>query len=211
MIEQTTASQSPAASMALVVQLSQDQLERLKSVAEASSSTPAEYLSVMANSLVSQFLSGAMVIPPEYATRISAALHSAGRPDSPQAVTEAVERQVGRHGESLVVEVRIDPAWAPHLLEVASRQGISLEQHLRNIIDWALFQGWFGAVLSEPVKMLFTPDQYKRLREVLGKDAPTGADLMEWVDSVVEAQSADAALAALFGQPSKHQSEKQDR
>jgi len=131
--------------------------------------------------VVQELSRGGMLLPAEVVKRIQRA---AGDP-SPMEIAEKVERGCGKRGDALLVEFSPDPSWTAYLQEVASRNGISIQQHLRAIFDWAFSQGWFGMVAPEPHKILLTEAQYRRIGQMLGKEEFTGQDLMDFLDGEI--------------------------
>jgi hypothetical protein len=125
--------------------------------------------------LVKQYAQGAALLPAEWAARIEAALGTL----DPRAVAEAVEKAMHRQGEAVVVEWVVDPTQIAFYQMLAENAGLSLERQLKSMLDYAYSQGWFGMGAPDADKILLTPEQYRALQRLFGKDIVTGEDVME--------------------------------
>ena len=131
-------------------------------------------LSTVATGLLRDLAKGGVMIGPEWAERIESAINTTESP----AIVEAVEKSAGRCGDALRVEWIPDPTqvnWYQHL---ADNAGVSLSHQLKNILDHAYEQGWFGMNAPSPFKILLDSQQYRELQQMFSKDNVTGQDVM---------------------------------
>lgn len=143
--------------------------------------TAADKLSITAGQLLRDLARGGQMIPPEWASRIDAAIHTT----DPGAVTEAVEKSAGRAGEATRVEWLVDPTQIAFYQMLADNAGVSLNHQLKTLLDFAYAQGWFGMSAPDPFKLLVSPEQWRYLQQVFEKDIVTGDDVVEKLRKVI--------------------------
>ena len=114
------------------------------------------------------------MIPPDLASRIQVAIDTL----DPAAITEHVEKAVNRQGEAVVVNWVVDPTQIQFYQSLADNAGISLEQQLKSLLDYAFSQGWFNSAAPDPFKILLDAEQWRFLQKLFGKDLPTGEDVI---------------------------------
>ncbi len=128
--------------------------------------------------------------------RIDSAIHST----EPPAIVDAVERSAGRKGEATRVEWIVDPTQIAYYQSLADNAGVSLEQQLKSILDYALMQGWLGAGAPDLFKILLSPQQYRALQTLFAKDVVTGTDIMQRIGAEQAAVEDDMILSSLTGE-----------
>lgn len=137
--------------------------------------TAADKLSRVATSLLRDLAKGGVMLAPEWAGRVQAAI---GTVDS-ETIATHVEKAVGRSGDSTRVEWIVDPTQIGFYMEQAENAGISLNQQLKAHLDYAYQNGWLGSSAPDPFKILLTKDQYKALQNLFAKDVVTGQDVID--------------------------------
>lgn len=136
---------------------------------------PGEKLNQVGTELMRGLAKGGVMIPPEWAVRISAAI---GATD-PASIVEAVEKSAGRCGEATRVEWIVDPTHIAFYQMQADNAGVSLNHQVKAHLDYAYEQGWLGGSAPDPFKLLLTAEQYRHLQQIFHKDNVTGADVIE--------------------------------
>jgi hypothetical protein len=158
-------------------------------------------LSATATTLLRDYARGGAVIPAEWAARIQAAIDTV----EASAIVDHVEKSVGRHGESVVVEWVVDPTQIQFYREQAENAGMTLQQQLKAHMDYGYAQGWLGSTAPDPFKLLLTAEQYRWLRQLCEKDVVTGSDVIARLHqagatpSFVTEDDEDLVLNALEG------------
>ena len=114
----------------------------------------------------------------------------------PEKIVEAVEKSAGRSWDSVRVEWVPDATHLAFYKQLADANGITLEHELKTLLDFAYSQGWFGMAAPDPFKILLTPEQFRTLQEMFGKDIPTGADVMEKIQQAFALAPLPAAAPA---------------
>lgn len=132
-------------------------------------------LEATAEVLMNDLAKGGVMIPPEWADRVEAAL---GTTDVP-AIVEAIEKGVGKRGDATVVEWVVDPTQIQYYEGLAANHDLSLQRQLKATMDWGFTHGWVGAGVPEVNMLLVSPDQYRYLQQMFEKDIVTGTDLVE--------------------------------
>jgi hypothetical protein len=158
----------------------------------------AEKLGAVASGLLCDLALGGAMLPPAYAERIQQALGST----DPATITAAIEKAASKDGEATLVYWRVDPtqiAFYKQLADNVPPSGISLEQQLKSLLDYAFAQGWFGMGAPDVYKILLTAEQWKFLQQLFAKDIPTGEDVIDKLLESGPAQSeeTDPFLEAL--------------
>ena len=143
--------------------------------AQPAGQTASDKMSIVAGGLLRDLARGGAMIPPEYATRIEAAIEAT----DPAAITAAVEKSASKQGEATTVQWVVDPTHIQFYQSLADNNGVTLERELKTLLDFAYEQGWFGMSAPEVHKILLDAEQYKELQQMFGKDIPTGEDVME--------------------------------
>lgn len=134
-----------------------------------------EKLGEVASALLTMIGNGGFILPPEWAERLRSAIGTL----TPQDVVERVERTAKRSGGNIIVEWVVDPSQIEFYRMQAESNGLTLEQQLKTLLDYAYSQGWFGSTAPDPFKLLLTESQYQILQRIFNKDIVTGADVME--------------------------------
>lgn len=137
--------------------------------------TPTDKINTVAAGLLRDLARGGVMIPNDYAERIQAAINTA----EPAEIASAVEKSVGKSGESTRVEWIVDPTQISFYQSQADNAGITLNHQLKSHMDWFFLQGGLGSSAPDPFKILLTAEQWKELQRRFGKDIPTGEDVME--------------------------------
>ena len=158
----------------LVVSLSDVEANAI-TTAQPAGQTASDKLSIVAGGLLRDLAKGGAMVPPEHATRIEAAI---GTTD-PAAITAAVEQSVGRSGESTVVRWIVDPTQVQFYQSLADNNGVTLEQELKSLMDYAYGNGWFGMGAPDVFKILLDAGQYRELQKMFERDIVTGEDIMD--------------------------------
>jgi hypothetical protein len=134
-----------------------------------------EKLGRLASEHLKSLAAGGASIPPEWAIRVKAAIGTLEH----EAIVAAVEKSVGRQGDSIVVPWVVDPTQIAFYDSLAESAGITREQQLKSLMDFAYSQGWFGMGAPDPFKLLLTQAQYRWLQQLFEKDNVTGEDVVE--------------------------------
>ena len=143
--------------------------------AQPAGQTASDKMSIVAGGLLRDLAKGGVMIPPEYATRIEAAIEAT----DPAAITAAVEKSASKQGEATTVQWVVDPTHIQFYQSLADNNGVTLERELKTLLDFAYEQGWFGMSAPEVNKILLGAGQYKELQQMFSKDIVTGEDVME--------------------------------
>ena len=143
--------------------------------AQPAGQTASDKMSIVAGGLLRDLARGGAMIPPEYATRIEAAIEAT----DPAAITAAVEKSASKQGEATTVQWVVDPTHIQFYQSLADNNGVTLESELKTLLDFAYEQGWFGMSAPEVNKILLDAGQYKELQQMFSKDIVTGEDVME--------------------------------
>jgi hypothetical protein len=151
-----------------------------------------EKMSQVSASLLRDLLKGGTMVPGEWGSRIESAIGSL----DPEKIVEAVEKSAGRSWDSVRVEWVPDATHLAFYKQLADANGITLEHELKTLLDFAYSQGWFGMAAPDPFKILLTPEQFRTLQEMFGKDIPTGADVMEKIQQAFALAPLPAAAPA---------------
>ena len=157
----------------LVVSLSDVEANAI-TTAQPAGQSATDKLSIVAGSLLRDLARGGAMVPPEYATRIEAAIETM----DPAAIASAVEKSVSRQGEATTVQWVVDPTHIQFYQQLADNNGVTLERELKSLLDFAYEQGWFGMSAPEVNKILLDAGQYRELQKMFGKDIPTGEDVI---------------------------------
>jgi len=183
----------------LTVGMTQDQVDLIADNVAGDAPTQ-DKLGAVASGLLCDLADGGIMIPPAYAERIR---DVSGQLDAVD-ITERVERSAGRFGESTVVEWIPDPSQVGYYQALADNQGLTLKQQLKAILDYAIEQGWLGSGAPDPWKILLTKEQYEWLAEVLGKEDPTGEDVVQFIEehsgraAFVQSAAAEELVGDIF-------------
>ena len=161
-------------SYGLTVSLSDSDANAI-TAAQPAGQTASDKMSIVAGGLLRDLAKGGVMIPPEYATRIEAAIAVT----DPAAITDAVEKSAKMSGDATRVEWIVDPTHIQFYQSLADNNGVTLERELKTLLDFAYEQGWFGMSAPDVNKILLDAGQYKELQQMFGKDIPTGEDVME--------------------------------
>ena len=161
-------------SYGLVVSLSDSEANAI-TMAQPAGQSAADKLSLTAGSLLRDLAKGGVMIGPEWATRIEAAIETT----DPSAIVDHVERSVRRKGDATRIEWVVDPTQVQYYQMLADNAGVSLEHELKSMLDFAYEQGWFGSAAPDAFKILLTPEQYRYLQGLFEKDIVTGADVID--------------------------------
>ncbi len=167
---------SAAVSYSVVVNLSTTEMDTIMD--GKLGAHPEDKLSRVANGLVRDLAAGGCMLPSEWAGRIEQAI---GTTD-PASIVEAVEKSVHKSGEATCVQWVVDPtqiAFYKGLADNVPPNGITLEHQLKSLMDHAFSQGWFNSAAPDVFKILLTPEQFRELQQICGKDLPTGLDVIE--------------------------------
>ena len=141
-------------------------------------------LGEIAGGLLTDLARGGTMIPPEWASRIESAIGST----DPAAIVDHVEKSVNRAGASTRIEWIPDPTQIAWYQPLADNAGITLEMQLKSIMDFAYEQGYFGQNAPDPFKVLLSPEQYRILQKMFGRDIVTGEDIMDVLQKDVHAE-----------------------
>ena len=158
----------------LVVSLSDIEANAI-TMAQPAGQSASDKLSITAGSLLRDLARGGVMLSPEWATRVQAAIETT---DS-AAIVSAVEKSVNRSGEATTVQWTVDPTHVQFYQHLADNNGVTLERELKTLLDHAYEQGWFGMSAPEVNKILLDAAQYRELQKMFGKDIPTGEDVMD--------------------------------
>jgi hypothetical protein len=136
---------------------------------------PGVQLASVACDLLRDLARGGVMLPPEWASRIDAAIHTTDA----ATIVKHVERSVGKSGEAVRVEWIVDPTQIQFYQHLADNASISLEMQLKALMDYAYSQGWFNTGAPEVFKLMLAPEQYRWLQQAFGKDVVTGQDVID--------------------------------
>ena len=133
-------------------------------------------LGCIAGGLLADLAGGGIMVSPEHAARVRSVLPEADA----NSIAEQVERAAGRHGESLILEWEVDPTYVPYMEEIAQARGCTVREVLQQMMDFTIGQGIVENLPEEPRRLTVTEEDYRFLRQLLGKENIFGADLVQW-------------------------------
>lgn len=140
-----------------------------------------EYLGGIASYMLQSLAEGGMLLSAYQVSRIQKAADTRdmGVCDSDD-VVDLAEEACDRSGDTLVVPVRIDPAYEPALKELGRTQGRTPEEIVQDLVAWVMDQGWAYEWHPEPRKLLLAEEDWADMKAIFGEDV-TGTDMANWI------------------------------
>lgn len=159
--------------------LAEEQIERLAAAVPEELSVVAK-LSGIATGLLRDLADGAIMLDSQTSR------HVLGLIGSIEELVPSLERANHMHQGRIVAEWLLDPIWLPALEEMATMQGVTVQDLVQNAMDYAMDQGWLYQIPVEPMKLRFAPEDLKVLAEIIGVENPTGTDIARWITKQAE-------------------------
>jgi hypothetical protein len=163
--------------------------------ASPSSTSFEQALTKLTTDSIRELANGGILIPSQVAQRIESAIST----KDPDAILDYVEMAVNRKGEAVRVEWIVDPTQISFYQEIAERNGQSLEQLLKDTLDYAFLQGWVGNTPTNVHCALFDEQQYRDLQKLFGKDMVLGSDIYNLIAQMKAIRADELEEDAVLG------------
>jgi hypothetical protein len=140
-----------------------------------------EVLSNTASQLLQKYADGGIILD---SVSLSEIEKVTGKPvTTAREVVTYVEKAVGRQEGSYDLTVSVDPALIEPMIQRATEMGLDSPKDLLNeVVNTALTNGWAFNLTPMGGSLHFNEEGWAKVRELLGKNSPLGADFIAKYD-----------------------------
>jgi len=171
------------------LELRPDQAEKI-AAADIPGDSMAEKLTAVANYLVGDHADGAVTLDLPMVKQLKDVL---GEEFTPEDLLAACSASKSIRQGSRVISWLVDPSYEEPLQMIAEQQGMDVDTLCQNMMDFAMEQGWMYDLNPQPKQLLITEAQHEWLKEAMGRDTVTGADLIDYLHAKVIEEDTPAA------------------
>lgn len=144
------------------------------------------------NQLCADFVGGGLMLSPEDMLRIHDYKADAGPDDLIQAIAESSGMEEGQ----MIAKWAVDPSYWEPLRLAAETQGITVEDLVQNLMNYAINGGWFFDLSPMPKQVLMTQEDFADLEKIMDKKEFTGADIVAFLRKAVDGPTLDDLFPA---------------